>query len=68
MPGMKDTFQVINRMVTEGIVQRYAIVGAVAAFNYVESTFTEDLDILISIDELASQPSSGRGSGPGRRH
>src|SRR6266536_420912 len=59
MPGMKDTFQVINRMVTEGVVQRYAIVGAVAAFNYIESTFTEDLDILISIDELPNQPSSG---------
>lgn len=59
MTGMKSTFRVINRMVADGVIQGYAIVGAVAAFNYIESTFTDDLDILVSIDELRNQPSSG---------
>jgi hypothetical protein len=48
--GMKQTLDVINRMEADGIVGRYAIAGAVAAYNYVEPTVTEDLDILIAFD------------------
>lgn len=59
MAGMKSTFQVINRMVADGVIRKYAIGGAVAALNYIEPTLTDDLDILISIDELANQPRSG---------
>lgn len=59
MAGMKNTFQVINRMVADGVIRKYAIGGAVAALNYIEPTLTDDLDILISIDELANQPRSG---------
>jgi hypothetical protein len=59
MSGLKNTFQVINRMVEDGIVKRYAVGGAVAALNYIESTLTDDLDILISIDDPAGQPVSG---------
>jgi hypothetical protein len=46
--GMKQTLEVINRMEADGIVGRYAISGAVAAYNYVEPAVTADLDILIS--------------------
>jgi len=39
-------------MVAEGVIQKYAIAGAVAALNYIEPAVTEDLDILISFEEL----------------
>jgi hypothetical protein len=57
--GIKQTLEIINRMVADGIVARYAIGGAVAAYNYVESAVTEDLDILISFDGHAKRPKSG---------
>jgi hypothetical protein len=34
--GMKQTLDVINRMEADGIIGRYAIAGAVAAYNYIE--------------------------------
>ncbi|WP_132251716.1 hypothetical protein [Methylobacterium segetis] len=48
---MKQTLEVLNTLIAEGIVDRYAIGGAVAAYNYVEATATatatatEDLDV-----------------------
>ncbi len=48
--GMKQTLDVINRMEVDGIIGRYAIAGAVAAYNYVEPTVTEDVDILMAFD------------------
>lgn len=59
MTGMKNTFQVINRMVEDGVIGSYAIGGAVAALNYIEPTLTQDLDVLISIDDPRDQPRSG---------
>jgi len=38
-----------------GIIGRYAIAGAVAAYNYIEPAVTDDLDILVSFDEPAGQ-------------
>jgi len=46
-------------MEATGVVGRYAISGAVAAFNYIEAAVTEDLDILISFNEALTQGSSG---------
>jgi hypothetical protein len=57
--GMKQTLDVINRMVADGIIGRYAIGGAVAAYNYVAPAVTEDLDILISFDNAPGQMQSG---------
>jgi hypothetical protein len=48
--GMKQTLDVINRMEADGVIGRYAIAGAVAAYNYVEPTVTEDVDILIAFE------------------
>jgi|SRR5882757_3279571 len=56
---MKSTFRIINRMVTDGVIGKYAVGGAVAALNYIEPTLTDDLDVLISVDHLADQPKSG---------
>jgi len=44
------TLQALNQMVADGIVEQYAIAGAVAALNYIEPSVTEDLDILISFE------------------
>jgi hypothetical protein len=57
--GMKQTLDVINRIEAEGIIGRYAIAGAVAAYNYIEPTVTEDLDILVSFDAPAAFSQSG---------
>ena len=52
--GMKQTLDVINRMEADGIIGRYAIAGAVAAYNYIEPALTNDLDILLSFDTPAT--------------
>jgi hypothetical protein len=59
MPGIRDTFKVLNRMVADGIVGRYAVAGAVAALNYLEPTLTHDVDILISVEEVRDRPKTG---------
>jgi hypothetical protein len=56
---MKETIAIINQMAADGIVGRYAICGAVAAFNYVEVSFTEDLDILVSFEDQARVQTTG---------
>ena len=38
MDGLKNALQVINEMVADGIIQKYAVAGAVAALNYIEPT------------------------------
>jgi hypothetical protein len=57
--GMKQTIDVINRMEADGIIGRYAIAGAVAAYNYVEPTVTEDVDILIAFDSDQHRSQTG---------
>jgi len=57
--GMKQAIDVINRMEADGIIGRYAIAGAVAAYRYVESAVTGDLDILIAVDAPEGRPQSG---------
>jgi hypothetical protein len=57
--GMKQTLEVINAMESDGVIGRYAMSGAVAAYNYIEPTVTADLDILISFNETSARPKSG---------
>jgi predicted nucleotidyltransferase len=45
---MKATFQTINRMRADGILDDYAIGGAVGALFYTEPSDTEDIDVFIS--------------------
>jgi len=54
--GIKQTLDVLNDMERDGVFERYAIAGAVAAYNYIEPTVTEDLDIFISF-----RPAAGSG-------
>ena len=51
--GIKQTLDVINEMEREGVIGRYAIGGAVAAYNYIESAVTEDLDIFVTFETKA---------------
>lgn len=46
---MKETLKVINRMVKDGIIEAYAIGGAVAAIYYLEPFDTSDLDIFVGV-------------------
>lgn len=57
--AMQQTINVLNRMVSDRIVTRYAISGAVAAYNYIEAATTDDLDILVSFDQFEAISGSG---------
>ncbi len=54
--GMKQTLDVINRLEADGVISRYAIAGAVAAYNYIEPTVTEDIDLLVSFGQKLDRP------------
>jgi hypothetical protein len=44
---MEKTLQVLNRMEREGVVERYAIGGGIAAMFYIEPILTYDLDVFV---------------------
>jgi len=44
---LKDTLNIINTLLEEGIIEKYAIGGSIASLFYVEPTVTFDLDIMI---------------------
>jgi hypothetical protein len=46
---LKETLKVVNRMVKDGVINGYAIGGAVAAIYYLEPFDTADLDIFIQV-------------------
>src|SRR5208283_3847807 len=49
--NMAETLTVLTKLVANKIVDIYAIAGAVAAYNYIEPTVTEYLDVLITADK-----------------
>jgi hypothetical protein len=57
--SMRLTLDVLNRMTQAGVIARYAIGGAVAAFYYVEASTTDDLDVLVSFEAFATPGKSG---------
>jgi len=46
---MEETLVVINKLEKEGLIERYAIGGAVAATRYIEPSQTYDLDIFVML-------------------
>ncbi len=52
---MKETLKVLNGMVKAGVVQHYAIGGAVAAIYYLEPIDTVDLDIFVQLEVSGSE-------------
>lgn len=51
---MEETFKVINRMKEDGVIENYAVGGAVAAIFYVEPFTTYDLDIFCAFSASGS--------------
>jgi len=49
---MKRVFEVLNEMVAAGVIQNYALGGAMGASTYVEAVSTEDIDIFIHLDPM----------------
>lgn len=46
---MKETLEIINQMQRDGAIGRYAIGGAVGAIFYIETFYTDDLDVFVSL-------------------
>jgi hypothetical protein len=55
--GMKRTLDVLNAMAADGIIGRYALAGAVAAYNYIEPAVTED--VLVALERGSAQGTLG---------
>jgi hypothetical protein len=51
---MEKTLRVLNRMVKDGVIENYAIGGAVAAIFYVEPINTNDLDIFFAVKDASA--------------
>ncbi|HCX30194.1 MAG TPA: hypothetical protein DHU55_10560, partial [Blastocatellia bacterium] len=51
---MEKTLRVLNRMVKDGVIEQYAIGGAVAAIFYIEPINTNDLDIFFHVKESSA--------------
>jgi hypothetical protein len=51
---MKETLKIINQMVKDGVIEAYAIGGAVAAIYYLEPFDTADLDIFVQVHATES--------------
>lgn len=51
---MKETLKVINQMVKDGVIEEYAIGGAIAAIYYLEPFDTADLDIFVRVSTTGS--------------
>ena len=50
--NMAETIAVLNKLVEEGVIDTYALAGAVAAYLYIEPANTEDLDVLITLEKI----------------
>lgn len=53
--GTKEVIQMINRMQADGVIERYAIGGAVGATFYLEPVATLDVDVFV---EFHTEPGS----------
>ena len=51
---MERALEVLDRMVADDIIGRYAVSGAVAAYRYIEASITEVLDVLVSFQAPAT--------------
>jgi hypothetical protein len=45
---MEKVIQILNRMQADGIIERFAIGGGIAAIRYLEPYLTDDIDVFIS--------------------
>src|SRR5579864_8613586 len=50
---MKETLETINRMQADGVIEKYAIGGAVGATFYLEPAATLDVDIFVMLPDVS---------------
>lgn len=55
--SLRKAIEVVAKLAESGAIHRYAIAGAFAAMNYIAPTLSDDLDILISIEDFESRQS-----------
>lgn len=55
--SIKRTIAVIAQLAVDGVIKNYAITGAIAALNYLEPALTEDVDVLVSLDDFGAHSS-----------
>jgi len=48
---VKETLKVLNELKEKGLIQDYAIGGAIAALRWIEPLFTQDLDVFILLKD-----------------
>ncbi len=53
--NIKETINTINQMQTDGVIDRYAIGGAVGATFYLEPADTRDVDIFVALEPPAER-------------
>jgi len=51
---MRETLKIINQMAKDGVIEQYAIGGAVAAIYYLEPFDTADLDVFVQVNASGS--------------
>ncbi len=51
-----DVFRALQQLESEGTVERYAVVGAIAALFYAEATPTFDLDVAVVVPQPGGSP------------
>src|SRR5215469_7784094 len=49
---MKDTLEIINRMLADGVIGKYAIGGAVGATLYLDPVATLDVDVFVMLPNV----------------
>lgn len=57
--SMQRTIAVVTQLAAKGVIKNYALTGAVAALTYIEPTYTEDLDVLVSLDTFELRGGTG---------
>ena len=45
-----EAFKVLNGLKRRKVIRDYVVIGAVAATNYMEPVFTEDIDVVVLVD------------------
>lgn len=53
--NLKDVFAAVNQMQSDGIIERYAVGGAVGATFHIEPVATIDVDIFLAVKPAANQ-------------
>ena len=65
--GIKEVIETINRMQADGVIERYAIGGAVAATFYLEPIATLDVDVFVKFHTEPGSQMEGEHDVRGRR-